>query len=435
MSRFFSSWGCYPKAVPEQIVACQWISDPFPRTEFACLPYGLGRSYGDGCQNNGATLLHTAGFNRFRSFDPLTGVLSCEAGVSLEQIVKWMVPRGWFLPVTPGTKHVTVGGAIANDVHGKNHHTAGTFGCWVKHFELLRSDGQRFPCSSTENAELFQATIGGLGLTGLITWADIQLKKIESPFIDRGSIRFERLEDFFALSAASDREFEYTVAWIDSSANGSSIGRGLFLRGNHAPISSSKEQKKSSHSILSVPFFFPNRTVNAISVGLFNAAYYAKQWTREKRSFVHYDPFFYPLDGVAHWNRVYGKFGFLQYQCVLPTVFGSVGIKEILERCAAFGSTSFLSVLKLFGNKPSPGFLSFPMEGVTLAMDFRFQGEKTLRLFQELDTVVARANGRLYPAKDARMPRELFQRGYPRLNEFIPHIDPRFSSSFWRRVK
>jgi len=233
-----------------------------PVIERSLLPYGNGRSYGDSCLNDGGALLHTRGLDRFIAFDPTTGMLRCEAGVLLSEILELIVPQGWFLPVTPGTRFVTVGGAIANDVHGKNHHRAGTFGAWIRGFELLRSDGSRHRCSPTENPDWFAATVGGLGLTGLITWAEIQLRRIANPWIASETIRFggleeffavSGLEEFFAVSAASDRDYEYTVAWLDCTSRGAALGRGLFMRGNHAPALCAA-RPRSPVGRLTVPF-------------------------------------------------------------------------------------------------------------------------------------------------------------------------------------
>ncbi len=428
------SWGNYPQ-VDQQVRPLVWRQEPLPRPETAAglLPRGLGRSYGDSCLNDGGTLLDTTPLNHFIEFDRESGVLRCEAGVSLEAILETCVPLGWFLPVSPGTKFVTVGGAIANDIHGKNHHRAGTFGCHVEGFELLRSDGRRLFCSEHENRPWYAATIGGLGLTGLITWAEIRLRPIASPMIDQESVRFGNLDEFFDLARESDSSFEYTVAWIDCLARGSSLGRGIFLRGNHsdqpAPLTAA-----GGRSTRTIPLFAPGFLLNRYSIRAFNQLYYNRQRRRIVSRSLHFDPFFYPLDSIGHWNRLYGRRGFLQYQYVVPVEGAREATREILARIAASDEGSFLSVLKVFGDLPSPGILSFPRPGTTLALDFANRGRPTLQLLEELDEIVRRCGGRVYPAKDARMSPEAFRdyfSDYDRLSEFI---DPAISSSFWRRV-
>jgi FAD/FMN-containing dehydrogenase len=372
--------------------------------------------------------------NKFISFDKSTGVLSCEGGTTLDQILQLTVPCGWFLPTTPGTKFVTVGGAIANDVHGKNHHRAGTFGCHVRRFELRRSDGETLICSTGENPEWFQATIGGLGLTGLITWATFQLRAIDSSFISMESIKFGNLTEFFAISEDSDRDFEYTVAWIDALARGANLGRGIFMRGNHAAKTSTHGLAVHGKQKLEIPVDAPNFLLNPVTVRGFNFAYYQKQQTKVKRSVTHYDPFFYPLDAIGKWNRIYGRRGFFQYQSLVPFTDGPEVSREMLSRIGRSGQASFLTVLKTFGRVSSPGILSFPRPGITLALDFPNNGQSTVKLFAELDEIVRNAGGRIYPAKDARMSAQDFQDAYSQWGFFARYIDPHFSSSFWRRV-
>lgn len=410
----------------------RWRGDPLPEAEGTLLPYGLGRSYGDSCLNEGGTLLSTTALDRLISFDHASGVIRLEAGVTLADILRFAVPRGWFLPVTPGTKFVTVGGAIANDVHGKSHHADGTFGRHVRAFELLRSDGSRLLCTPEENAELYGATIGGLGLTGVVTWAEIQLRPIHNHLIEAENIRFRNLDEFYEINAASERDYRYTVAWVDVLAKGRNLGRGIYTRGNHAAPVTGDLPKLRWTSKITVPVDAPGWSINPLTVRLFNFAYYRRQLRRVQAGLVSYEPFFYPLDAVAKWNRVYGRRGFFQYQCVVPK--GSEAMRTILETIAASEEASPLVVLKTFGSLPSPGMLSFPREGVTLALDFPNRGERTFRLFERLDELVRDAGGALYPAKDARMPPEMFRLSFPRWQEFARHVDPRFSSSFWRRV-
>ncbi|MCH8181079.1 MAG: FAD-binding oxidoreductase [Proteobacteria bacterium] len=404
------------------------------------LPFGNGRSYGDSNLNPGGALLMAGQLDRFIGFDPATGVLRCEGGVLLHTILQLIVPQGWFLPVTPGTQFVTVGGAIANDVHGKNHHVAGSFGNHVRCFELLRSDGSRRLCSPTEHADWYAATIGGLGLTGLITWAEIQLRRVANPFVDSESIRFRSLEEFFELSAASERDFEYTVSWIDCAFEGKRLGRGLFNRANHAPavIDTSRVPKGLSAAVAEatrrVPITPPISLVNSLSLKSFNTLYFHKQRADVVRSLAHYRPFFYPLDALLEWNRIYGPRGFYQYQSVVPPERALATTRQMLQAIAHSGMGSFLAVLKQFGAPPSRGMLSFPQPGTTLALDFPNSGPKLMRLFDELDRIVLAAGGRLYPAKDGRIGAAMFQAGHPQWRAFSEFVDPRFSSGFWRRV-
>jgi FAD/FMN-containing dehydrogenase len=435
MKRRYPSWGRYPRA-EQEVVRVGWRTDSFPQYALdgkTALPRGNGRSYGDSCLNDGGLLIDARGLDRFIAFDPATGILRCEAGVLLVDILALTVPRGWFIAATPGTQLVTVGGAIANDVHGKAHHRDGTFGRHVRRFELLRSGGTRRVCSPTENSDWYRATIGGLGLTGLILWAELALKPIANPYIAMESIRCESLDAFFAVSAESDQDYEYTVAWIDCTARGPSLGRGLFARGNHAPEGTTNTPRPPGRGF-TFPVELPVSLVNGLTLRAFNRLYYNRQREARTQSIVHYQPFFYPLDALLEWNRIYGPRGFFQYQCVLPGADGRTAVREILERIAASGEGSFLAVIKVFGNLESPGLLSFPRAGVTLAVDFPNRGKPTLALMEGLDEVVRAAGGRLYPAKDARMRGEDFRRAYPAWEQLEALRDPAISSSFWRRV-
>jgi FAD/FMN-containing dehydrogenase len=412
----------------------KWRDTALPEgTGKSMLPFGNGRSYGDSCLNDRGILIDARGLDRFMAFDPQAGALRCEAGVLLSEVLALAVPQGWFLPVTPGTQFVTVAGALANDVHGKNHHRAGTFGRHVTCFELLRSDGTRLRCSPTENPDWFRATIGGLGLTGLITWVEFRLKAVPGAEITQEIIRFGRHQEFFQLSRESDKSFEYTVAWIDCAARGTSLGRGLYIRGNSAEGEGSRHATAPG-TRLRVPFDPPFALVNGPGLRVFNALYYRKQFRARTRSTVHYSKFFYPLDAIGAWNRIYGSNGMLQYQCVIPHRHAEAAIPEILRQIARAGTGSFLAVLKLFGNLASPGLLSCPRPGATLALDFPNLGKRTFELLDRLDEITMAAEGALYPAKDARMSADTFRRSYPDWRALEPFIDPRFSSGFWRRV-
>ncbi len=433
----YQSWGHYPKIDDNKQDVYHVYPDSFsfpePNDDATDTPsflaYAQGRSYGDVCQNKEGILLDTQHLDHFIEYDREKGILRCEAGVTFENILQLIIPHNWFLPVTPGTKYISVGGALANDVHGKNHHKAGTFGRYVIKFELLRSNGERLICSPTENIELFNATIGGLGLTGLINWVEFSLKKIPGSNIEQETIRFNNLQEFYRLSDESDKDWEYTVAWIDCLATGDELGRGLFMRGNHCEA---KKKHKFKTSKLSVPFNAPGFLLNKYTVNAFNHLYFKKPIKQYSK--VDYDPFFYPLDAIENWNRLYGKRGFMQYQCVIPKEHREKAMTEMLTLISASSQASFLSVLKEFGDIKSPGLLSFPRPGITLALDFPNRGQKTLDLLNELDVITLKFSGSVYPAKDARMSAEFFTKYYPNWEEFKQYIDPYFSSDFRRRI-
>lgn len=433
--RWYRAWGHTAAGAPATIVPVVWRSDPpaLAGVPGTLLPFAYGRSYGDSCLNAGGTLLDVAPLNRFIAFDDQTGLLQCEAGVTLAEILELVVPRGWFLPVVPGTKWVSVGGAIANDIHGKNHHRAGTFGAHVPRFELLRSNGERVCCAPAENAPLFRATIGGLGLTGLILWAEIQLARTPGPAIAMDRIRFGGLEEFFQL-CASDRDFEYTVAWVDCLQRRGPLGRGIFMRGNHAAGSGPASPPRGTSPHSGLPLNPPLALLNRPMMSAFNALYYWGQLRDRVSRTVAYEPFFFPLDAVSGWNRLYGPKGLVQYQCVVPDEPERRHIRDVLAEVRRSHEACYLAVLKVFGSIPSAGLLSFPRPGVTLAMDLAYRGEPTLRLLERLDAIVAAAGGAVYPAKDARMSGASFRRFFPQWESFAEHVDPRFSSSFWRRV-
>ena len=425
-------WGRYPKVAHHFVYKPAW-NDEIPELLSAArpgslLPYGLGRSYGDSCLNDGRDLIDCCRLNRILGFDQATGMIRCEAGVSLADIVDVALPKGWFLPVTPGTKFVTIGGAIANDVHGKNHHCAGTFGAHVHQIGLHRSNDGLVICNSKDNAGLLRATIGGLGLTGVIAWADIKLKPVAGPWIDAELIPFESLDSFLQLSHESNDGFEYTVAWLDCFA-GKTL-RGIFFRGNHA---SDRGKDFCPKRRPALPFALPGWILNRYVVKAFNTTYYKFHSAKKGSSAVSYDSFFYPLDALRRWNLLYGRQGILQYQCVIPES-NLDAFEELLDRIAESGMGSFLGVLKQFGHAPAAGMLSFPRPGLTIALDFAMRGERTLKLMQALDEIVRKGGGALYPAKDARMSPALFEASYPRWRSFVPYIDPKMSSTLWRRV-
>ncbi len=427
----FESWGRYPK-LDVRLEPLFW-TDEYPRgTRLppSVLAVGMGRSYGDVCLLEGGTMLSTRGLDRFLHFEAATGLLRCESGVTLDQILQFSVPRGWFLPVTPGTKYVSVGGAIANDVHGKNHHVAASFGNHVPRFELVRSDGSRAICSAGENAEMYRATIGGMGLTGLVTWAEVQLRPIASRKIRYTAIKFSGIDEFLSISGSS--RSECTMAWIDCVSRGRAFARGIYMQGDYSEVMEPKKASPKPH--LSVPFDFPAWALNRTSMRVFNELYYRKQLRRQVTGLIDYEPFFYPLDSILHWNRIYGKRGFLQFQCVIPWRYGRDGIVAILEAIAESGMASFLAVLKVMGERPSLGLMSFPQPGITLALDIAIQPEVTFPLFERLAEMTRELGGRLYPAKDACMTGYQFRSFYPQWEQFAEYRDPAFTSAFWERV-
>ncbi|HET9579390.1 MAG TPA: FAD-binding oxidoreductase, partial [Usitatibacter sp.] len=412
----FGSWGGV-FSPSQRIVRMPDRTAPLPLpAEGSVLPYGLGRSYGDCCLNDGNTLVRARDLDHFIAFDAASGILRCEAGVTLAEITEFALPRHFFLPVTPGTRFVTLGGAIANDVHGKNHHRAGSMGHHVMRFEVLRSDGSRTVCSAGENESLFRATIGGLGLTGLITWAEIRLQPVKSTWIRQRAMRFASLHAFFELCEPVEREHEYVVAWLDCAAAGSN--RGILFAGDHARSAVPPARRPTR----SMPITPPVSLVNRLTVRAFNELYY-RMPRDDAPTLVPCEAFFYPLDSVHHWNRIYGPRGFFQYQCVVPEPGGRDALAGLLDRIACSGRGSFLTVLKRFGAMPPAGMMSFPRPGYTLAVDLPNQGGRTLELLESLDRIVVDAAGRVYPAKDARMSPASFHAFYPEWSAFARFVD------------
>jgi len=398
----------------------------------ALLGFGNGRSYGDSCHNDRGSLVEMRPKARIRGFDPASGILDAEAGVLLAEIIAFAAPHGFFLPVTPGTRFVTLGGAIANDVHGKNHHRRGTFGCHVVSFELLRSDGTVSSCSPLKNEALFAASIGGMGLTGLIVTARIRLMRVSSLDVEERVTRLADLDQFFALAEKADDENEYAVAWIDQLAEGRRAGRGLLLTGNHAGNGNFEADPRPAR--LGVPFELPFPALNRPSLKLFNAAYHYLRGRREGPHLSGYEPFFYPLDSLRGWNRLYGPAGLYQHQSVIPYAQAREAIPAMLEATRRAGQVSFLTVLKRFGTIRSPGLLSFPRAGYTLTLDFPNRGAKTLELLSELDRLTIEAEGRVNPYKDQRMSAATFAASFPQWKKLEEQRDPAFSSNFWRRT-
>lgn len=422
--------------------AAQQVARPRYRDELAALigpehlmsllGMGLGRSYGDSGLNPGQAAICTRGLDRFIAFDAEAGLLTAEAGVSLDEILRLVVPRGWFLPTTPGTRFVTLAGAIANDVHGKNHHRAGSFGRHVRRIGLLRSDWGALELSPASEPDLFHATLGGLGLTGLIAWAEIALAPIPSSLVDEETVPFGDLAEFFALTVESEPRFEHVSAWIDCTAGGAQLGRGVMFRGNWAPEGGLVPHRAGGR--LNIPVTAPPGLMNGLSLRAFNSAYGAFQRMRRGTSRTPYDKAFYPLDAIGGWNRLYGPRGFYQHQFMAPPETQEDAMREALTLLAKSGQGSFLAVLKSMGPLRSGGLVSFEGPGLSLALDFPNRGEDTLKLLAQLDEIVVRAGGRIYPAKDARMSPATFKSGYRRWTELEARRDPLFSSGFWRRV-
>jgi FAD/FMN-containing dehydrogenase len=425
-------WGRYPRidadvALPLTLTQCATlVHDAAP-----LIARGMGRSYGDSAL--ASHVLATSHIDHFHDFDANTGVLTCAAGVTLDTILRTLVPRGWFLPVTPGTRFVSIGGAIASDVHGKNHHGDGTIGAHVLRLELLLGNGERVFASPVENVELFHATCGGMGLTGIIVAATIQLKPIRSSDIIQTTIKAPNLD---AVLAAFDAHATstYSVAWIDCLARGVSLGRSLLMVGEHA---TDGELSVQSASPKPVPFDMPAWMLNHASIKTFNALYYGRIRQTLSTQRLAFEPFFYPLDALSDWNRLYGKAGFVQYQFALPKAAGVTGLRQVLELIAQSGRGSFLAVLKVFG-AANANHLSFPIEGYTLALDFKAE-PAVFELLDILDQVVLQHGGRLYLTKDARMTAATFKASYPRWSEFEQvrarwHAHGKFASVQSRRL-
>jgi FAD/FMN-containing dehydrogenase len=418
----FESWGRYPEYNAD-LKQLHWQGD-YPKAidgvHHGALAVGMGRSYGDVCLLKDGTLVQTTSMNRLLDFDPVTGLLTAEAGITLAQILDFAVPRGYFLPVTPGTKYVTLGGAIANDIHGH-----------ITQFELVRSNGERMHCSPSSNPDYFGATIAGMGLTGVITWAQLRLKPIVSRMIDYTGIQFHGIDEFLDLTRQAEN-IEYTVSWVDVTSTGKNFCRGIFMQGDHSQVPG--PLTVSSKPKLTFPIELPGFALNGATVGAFNSVFFNKQMKKRVNTLQDYEPFFYPLDAVLKWNKMYGKRGLLQFQYVIPWEHAREGTIAVLQAVAKSGLASFLAVLKAFGDVPSPGMMSFPKPGITLALDFPIKPEKSFVLFDRLAEMTNEFGGRLYPAKDARMTASQFQAFYPQWEKFARYKDPALTSGFWERV-
>ena len=381
---------------------------------------GNGRAYGDAALNPDKTLCMGA-CDRFHAFDEQAGIVECEAGLLLSDLLEVIVPRGWFPPVVPGTKFVSIGGMVAANVHGKNHHMAGGFGRYVEHLTLIQADGSAVSCSPEENADLFRATIGGMGLTGIIRDVTFRLMRVDSAFILQRVVSAPDLDAVMRVFEDSHTS-TYSVAWIDGLARGPSLGRSLLYRGEHAKMAdldgaaAAKPFAMPQRKAISVPFDLPAVSLNRASVGLFNRLYYGNGLKSRDTHIVDCDGYFFPLDRILHWNRIYGRRGFVQYQCVIPKARSRDGLGEILELVARRGNPSFLAVLKLLAPDQA-GWMAFPLEGYTLALDFPASAA-TFTLLSELDRILLKHGGRIYLAKDARQDCEMLEAGYPKLAAF-----------------
>lgn len=423
------SWGRrpLPAALRETRLYDRHAELPSALNERGLLVHGLGRSYGDQGLNPGGHLLHARGLDRFIHFDADLGVVRAEAGVSLAEVLALVMPRGWFLAVVPGTRHVTLGGAVANDVHGKNHERDGSFGRWVRALELLRSDGQRIACSPTVEAHWFGATVGGMGLTGCITWVEVQLVRPIGLAVQVHSTRFDSLEDYLACEDRFTPENPFRVAWLDARGR----GRGILSTGRFTePMPGVDLRLPRQGPQIPCPTL---PVVCAPVISAFNEAYFR----RPVAAVATVSPagFFFPLDGVRGWNRLYGRRGFYQYQCVLPMAEAAAAGREMFSCIDRSGQRAGLAVAKRFGALGGAGMMSFPRPGLTLALDFADGGSATTRLFDTFDAIVRTARGALYPAKDARMDREMFLMSFPAVDSFANRVDPAFSSALWRRVR
>ncbi|MBT1702586.1 FAD-binding oxidoreductase [Chryseosolibacter indicus] len=438
MKKLVTNWNNYPVVEADEITFEYGGELTYKLNGHPTIAHGNGRCYGDASLSE--SVISTLRFNKILSFDLNEGVVICQSGVLLSELLQIIVPHGWFLPVTPGTKFITIGGAVASDIHGKNHHVDGSFSRHMQWMNVLTGTGQTLTASRHENEDLFWATCGGMGLTGVILEVCFQLKKINTSYIRQKQIKAENLDEVMVLFAEHS-DYTYSVAWIDCLKSGDQFGRSILMLGEHATAEElgTKKEKLSpkEKAILSVPFHFPSFVLNELSVKAFNAMYYAKNYRKIMDSIVHYDGFFYPLDSIMNWNRIYGRKGFVQYQFVLPLKESKEGLKNIIKRISKMGMGSFLAVLKLFGEQDD--LISFPMEGYTLALDFPMR-PGLAEFLDDLDEVVADYGGRIYLSKDARMKKEVFWDTYanaPQFKEILKKYDPdnRFVSELSKRLK
>ncbi|HMF54926.1 MAG TPA: FAD-binding oxidoreductase [Pyrinomonadaceae bacterium] len=419
--REISGWGRYPRG-RGLVVRPETIEEVEPAIFESVIARGQGRSYGNAAMNEGGVVMMTEKLDRVISFDERNGWLTAEAGMTLDEVFRNFLPRGWFPSVTPGTRFVSLGGCVAADVHGKNHHHDGTFGANVREIEIAMADGSRVRCSPERNAELFFATLGGMGLTGVITEVTYRLIPVESAYVVVRHNKARDLDASLSLLEGEEWDDRYSVAWIDCLARGRALGRSVLMSGHHArreEISGKIEEplKLKERGKLNLPFDFPQWVLNSLTISAFNRFYYLWQGAKREPFVTDYATFFHPLDSINNWNRMYGRRGFIQYQCVLPPQESSEGLRKLLEELARERRASFLAVLKRFGAQ-NQGMLSFPMEGYTLALDMPVSDGGLFPFLDRLDEIVLKHGGRVYLAKDTRVKAETFRRMYPRFSEW-----------------
>jgi FAD/FMN-containing dehydrogenase len=423
-----TNWGNYPRIKAEEYFFenASELRQKISSIDSA-IARGMGRCYGDSSLNK--NIISSLHCNRISNIDSENGVITCDAGTTLDEILKAIIPQGWFIPVSPGTKFITAGGAIAADVHGKNHHSEGSFSDHLLWFDIMMHDGRILRCSDTENTELFNLTCGSMGLTGIILSASFRLKKINTAQMRCEKIRAANLDEVMSLFDQSS-SWTYSVAWIDCLAGGKARGRSIMMRGEHATGNEAGEKSSLAdpgRRKFSVPFYFPDFVLNSLTVKAFNELYYRSSPAARHQYISSIDSFFYPLDSILHWNRIYGRRGFTQYQFVLPPESSKEGVTKILERISRSNTGSFLAVIKLFG-KGNDNILSFPVKGYTLGMDFPIT-KNIFSLLNELDAMVTDYGGRIYLAKDMRVSSEMMKRMYPRYEQFregIKKYNPQF---------
>ncbi len=441
LNKELTGWGRYPRAYcetlrPERYADLSTVTGP-------AIARGQGRAYGDAALNASQHVVLTERLNRLLDFDDKTGVLRAEAGLTMQELLDFALPHGWFPQVTPGTKFVSLGGCVAADVHGKNHHHDGAFSSCVRSLELITADGTRMQCSRDENSEAFWATVGGMGLTGIIGEVELQLRPVDSAYIRATHHAASNLKQAFELFEQHDSA-TYSVAWIDLQAKGAVQGRSVVMLGEHAGLDELDEVarktplKTKARGSRRIPFDMPGWLLNPATIGGFNGLYYRMEGGKSSPFIIDYDKFFYPLDALEEWNRLYGKRGFLQYQCVVPRKGAFEALSQLLDTLASSKHPAFLGVLKKMG-AASSGLMSFPMEGYTLALDLPFSGDGLLELLQRFDEIVTATGGRVYLAKDARLHHDTLHAMYPSTDAFMKvknELDPggRFSSNLSRRL-
>jgi len=435
MKKLITNWNNYP-VVEASEISFDYEKEIALKLAQSSIPHGNGRCYGDASLST--DVVNTLRYDKVLAFDEVNGIITCQSGLLLSDLLQIIVPRGWFLPVTPGTKFITVGGAVASDVHGKNHHIDGAFSRHIVSMSVLTGTGATFVCNAVDHSDLFWATCGGMGLTGIILEVKFRLKRINTAYIRQKQIKARNLDEIMGLFAENSGS-TYSVAWIDCLKSGKNFGRSILILGEHAirdEVRTDRFLLPKEKSLVTVPFYFPSFVLNGFSVKIFNALYYAKNYKKRMDSVVHYDGFYYPLDSILSWNKIYGKKGFVQYQFVLPFASSRDGLIDILARINKEGAGSFLAVLKLFGDQDN--LVSFPMKGYTLALDFPIR-PGLFEFLDELDKIVADYGGRIYLSKDARMKKEMFWKTYPHAHEFreiLEKYDPenRFVSWLAQRL-